>query len=47
MYATHIIVVMEAGVECMCSNTYALENQGKYNHELKPLIMNKIHYIWW
>jgi hypothetical protein len=31
--ATHIVVVMEAGVECMCSSTYALENQGKYIHE--------------
>jgi hypothetical protein len=30
LYATHIIVVMEAGVECMCSNTHALESQGKY-----------------
>ncbi len=30
MYVTHIIVVMEAGVECTCSNTYALESQGKY-----------------
>jgi len=47
MYATHIVVVMEVGVECMCSNTYAFESQGKYIHELKPLIMNKINYICW
>ncbi len=33
MCATHIIVVVEASVECMCSNTYALESQGKYTHE--------------
>ncbi len=33
MYATHIVVVMEAGVECMCSNTNAFESQGKYIHE--------------
>jgi hypothetical protein len=49
MYATHIVVVvMEVGAKCMCSNTYAFENQGKYIHEQtmnKPLIMNKIHYI--
>jgi hypothetical protein len=30
MYATHIVVVIEAGVECMCYNTNALESQGKY-----------------
>jgi hypothetical protein len=29
MYATHIVVVMEANVECMCFN----KNQGKYIHE--------------
>jgi len=33
MYATHIVVIMEASVECMCSNTNAFENQGKYIHE--------------
>jgi hypothetical protein len=44
MYATHVVVVMEACLECICSNTNALESQGKYIHE-KPLIMNKIHYI--
>ncbi len=33
MYATHIVVVMEVVVECMCSNTNAFENQGKYTHE--------------
>jgi hypothetical protein len=33
MYATHIVVVMEASVECMCSNTNALESQSKYIHE--------------
>jgi len=33
MYGTHIVVVMEVGVECMCFNTYALESQGKYTHE--------------
>jgi hypothetical protein len=33
MYATCIIVVMEAGGECMCSNTNAFENEGKYTHE--------------
>jgi hypothetical protein len=33
MYATHIVVVMEANVECMCSNTNAFESQGKYIHE--------------
>jgi hypothetical protein len=27
------VVVMEVGVECMCSNTNAIENQGKYTHE--------------
>jgi hypothetical protein len=47
MYATHIVVVMEASVECMCSNTYAFESQGEYTDELKPLIMNMIHYICW
>ncbi len=26
IYATHIVVVMEVGVECMCSNTNALES---------------------
>ncbi len=33
MYGTHIVVVMEAGVECMCFNTNAFESQGKYTHE--------------
>jgi hypothetical protein len=33
MYATHIVVVMEVDVECMCSITYAFESQGKYTHE--------------
>ncbi len=33
MYATHIVVVMEASAGCMCSSTYALESQGKYIHE--------------
>ncbi len=33
MYATHIIVVMEVGVECMGFSTNALESQGKYTHE--------------
>jgi hypothetical protein len=33
MYATHIVVVMEASVECICRNTNAFENRGKYNHE--------------
>jgi hypothetical protein len=33
IYATHIVVVMEASVECICSNTNAHENQGKYIHE--------------
>ncbi len=33
MYATHIVVVMEVVVECMCSNTNAFESQGKYTHE--------------
>jgi hypothetical protein len=33
MHATHIILVMEASVECMCSNIIALESQGKYTHE--------------
>jgi hypothetical protein len=33
MYATHIIVVMEAGAECMCLSTNAFESQGKYIHE--------------
>jgi len=32
MYATHI-VVMEVGVECMCSSTNAIESQSKYTHE--------------
>jgi len=30
---TCVIVVMEVGVECMCSNTNAFESQGKYIHE--------------
>jgi hypothetical protein len=33
MYANHIVVVMEANVECMCSNIDAFESQGKYIHE--------------
>jgi hypothetical protein len=33
MHETHIIVVMEANVECMCSSTIAIESQGKYTHE--------------
>jgi hypothetical protein len=33
MYATHIIVVIEAGDECMCSNINAIENLSKYTHE--------------
>ncbi len=33
MYATHIVVVMEASDKCMCSNTYAFESEGKYTHE--------------
>jgi hypothetical protein len=33
MYATHIVVVMEVGVECMCFSTNAIETQGKYTHE--------------
>jgi hypothetical protein len=33
MYATHIVVVIEAGVECMCLNTNAFESQNKYIHE--------------
>jgi hypothetical protein len=33
MYATHIVVVMEVGVECMCSSTNAIESQCKYTHE--------------
>jgi hypothetical protein len=34
MYATHVVVVvMEVGAECICSNTNALESQGKYIHE--------------
>jgi hypothetical protein len=33
MYATHIIVVMEACAKCMCCNTNALESQCKYIHE--------------
>jgi hypothetical protein len=33
MYGTHIVVVMEASVECMCSSTNAIENQSKYTHE--------------
>jgi hypothetical protein len=32
-YGTHIVVVMEASVECMCSSTNAIESQGKYIHE--------------
>jgi len=31
--STHIVVVMEASDECMCSNTNALESQSKYIHE--------------
>jgi len=33
MYATRIVIVMEASVECMYSNTNALESQSKYTHE--------------
>jgi hypothetical protein len=33
MYQIHIIIAMEAGVECMWSNTNALESQSKYIHE--------------
>ncbi len=33
MYATHIVLVMVACVECICSNTNALESQGKHIHE--------------
>jgi hypothetical protein len=33
MYATHIVVVMEVGVECICSSTNAFESQGEYIHE--------------
>jgi hypothetical protein len=33
MYATHIVFVMEAGVECMCFSINAFESQGKYIHE--------------
>jgi hypothetical protein len=33
MDATHIVVVMEVNVECMCSSTNAIESQGKYIHE--------------
>ncbi len=33
MYATHIVVVMEAHVECMCFSANEIETQGKYIHE--------------
>ncbi len=33
MYPTHIVVVMEACVECTSSNTNEVESQGKYIHE--------------
>jgi hypothetical protein len=33
MYATHSVVVVEVGVECMYSNTNGLESQSKYIHE--------------
>ncbi len=33
MYTTHIVIVMEAGVECMCYSANAFESQGKYTHE--------------
>jgi hypothetical protein len=33
MYATHVVVVIEVGVKCMCSSTNAFESQGKYIHE--------------
>jgi hypothetical protein len=37
MYAIHIVIVMEAGVECMWSNTNALDSQGKYIQEQDSL----------
>jgi hypothetical protein len=43
MYATHIIVVMEPCVKCMCYSTNAFESQGTLIS--KPLMMNKIHYF--
>jgi hypothetical protein len=33
MYGTHIVVIMEVGIECMCSSTNVIESQGKYTHE--------------
>jgi hypothetical protein len=33
MYGTHIVVVMDASVECMCFSANAFENQSKYTHE--------------
>ncbi len=33
MYAIHIVVVIKASVECMCSSTNAFESQSKYIHE--------------
>jgi len=33
MHAPHIIIIMEVNAKCMCSNTNALESQGKYIHE--------------
>jgi len=33
MYATHITIVIEVGVECMCSNTNVIESHGKYTYE--------------
>jgi hypothetical protein len=33
MYATHTIVVMEVGGECMCYSINAFESQAKYIHE--------------
>jgi hypothetical protein len=33
MYGTHIVLVMDASVECMCFNANAFESQGKYTHE--------------
>jgi len=47
MYITHIVVVMEASVECMCSSTYAHLKVKASTLMNKPLIINKIHYICW
>jgi hypothetical protein len=43
MYETHIVFVMEASVECMCSNTNAIENQSKYTHEQTIVGSNLVH----